>query len=150
MELCNSLFLHVLKAGIWGVLPEFPFPANASDKGWESLLKQAHAHAVEALIADGIGLLPAESRPSFQILGSLAIAVDAIERGNQKVNTVLKSMAAFWEKKGVSAVLLKGQGLAVMYPIPLHRSPGDIDWYLPGKDNFNKALSLVIDKGLAP
>ena len=150
MELCNSHFLYVLKAGIWGVLPDFPIPLKVSDKEWETLLKQARAHSVEALIADGAGFLPAESRPSFQILGSRALSVDAIEMGNQKVNAVLKSMAAFWKKEGVSAVLLKGQGLATMYPNPLHRTPGDIDWYLPGKENFSKALALVKNKGLAP
>ena len=44
----------------------------------------------------------------------------------------------------------KGQGLAAMYPNPLHRTPGDIDWYLPGIENFSKALALVKSKGLAP
>ena len=150
MELCNSPFLYVLRAGLWGTLDSGPDSALLSDIDWAVLLRQAHAHAVDALIADGMGLLPFESKPLFQELGSLALAVDAIESGNKLLNAVLKSMAAYWEKVGIKAVLLKGQGLASMYSNPLHRTPGDIDWYFPGKENFNKALALIRAKGLVP
>ena len=150
MELCNSPFLYVLRAGLWDALDSGPVPAILSDIDWAVLLRQAHAHAVDALIADGIGLLPSGSKPFFQELGSLALAVDAIETGNNLLNAVLKAMAAYWEKVGVKAVLLKGQGLAGMYPNPLHRTPGDIDWYFPEKENFKKALALVREKGIVP
>ena len=148
MELCNSPFLVVLRAGIWGTLSRGSNPVFKTE--WKSLISQAKGHAVQALIADGAGLLPVEQRPSLQQIASLSVAVDAIERANERVNAVVKSMAAFWEKEGVTAVLLKGQGQAGMYPNPLHRTPGDIDWYFPGKENFSIALALVRAKGFAP
>ena len=149
MELSHSPFLYLLKAGLWGSLPEAPVPTGLSDADWAALFAQASAHAVDALVSDGAGLLPEGQRPPFQQLAPLAVAVDAIERGNERVDAVLKSMAAFWKKEGVTAVLLKGQGLAGMYAKPEHRTPGDIDWYFPGKENFQKALALVKAKGLA-
>ena len=150
MELSHSPFLYVLKAGLWGFLPEAPFPSGLADSDWGALLKQARAHAVDALISDGAGLLPEELRPPFQILAPLAMEVDSIESGNQRVNAVLKMMAAFWKKEGVAAVLLKGQGMARLYAKPEHRTPGDIDWYFPGKENFERALALVKTKGIVP
>ena len=150
MELLHSPFLYVLKAGLWGVLPEDPVPSGLADSDWAALLKQARAHAVDALISDGAGLLPEEMRPPFQQLAPLAMAVDSIESGNQRVDAVLNIMAAFWKKKGVTAVLMKGQGLARMYAKPEHRTPGDIDWYFPGLENFKKALVLVKAKGIVP
>lgn len=150
MELPHSPFLFVLKAGLWGSLPEAPVPVQLSDAEWTILLSQARAHAVEALVSDGAGLLPEDSRPSFRQLAPLAMAVDSIERGNEMVNAVLKPMAAFWKKSGITALLLKGQGLAGMYTKPEHRTPGDIDWYFPGKENFIKALSLIQSRGFAP
>ena len=150
MELCNSPFLYVLRAGLWGVLPDSPIPCKLTETYWASLLNQARAHAVDALVSDGAGLLPVGQRPTFQQIASLAIAVDAIERGNQKVNAVLRSMAAFWEREGINAVLLKGQGLALLYNKPGHRTPGDIDWYLPGEKNFQRALALIKAKGIVP
>lgn len=150
MELCNSPFLYVLRAGLWGALPDSPIPSNLTGTDWASLLNQARAHAVDALVSDGAGLLPAGQRPPFQQIASLAIAVDAIERGNQKVNAVLKPMASFWEKEGINAILLKGQGLARLYNKPEHRTPGDIDWYLPEENNFQRALALIKAKGVVP
>ena len=150
MELSHSPFLYVLKAGLWGILPEDPVPVGFADSDWAALLKQARAHAVDALISDGAGLLPEELRPSFQQLAPLAMAVDSIESGNQKVYSVLSMMSAFWKKERVTAVLLKGQGLTRMYAKPEHRTPGDIDWYFPGKENFEKALALVKAKGIVP
>ena len=150
MELPHSPFLYVLKAGLWGFLPEAPLPVKLSDAEWSVLLSQASAHAVEALVSDGAGLLPEDSRPSFRHLAPLAMAVDSIERGNEMLNAVLKPMAAFWKREGITAVLLKGQGLAGMYTKPEHRTPGDIDWYFPGKENFSKALSKIQSRGFAP
>ena len=148
MELCNSPFLIVLRAGIWGTLSRGSNPVSNTE--WSSLLRQAKGHSVQALIADGAGLLPTEQRPPLQQIAALSVAVDAIETGNERVNAVVKSMAAFWKKEGVKAVLLKGQGLAGMYPTPLHRTPGDIDWYFPGEENFRKALALIRVKGFDP
>ena len=150
MELCNSPFLYVLRAGLWGVLPDSPISSNLTETDWASLLNQARAHAVDALVSDGAGLLPAEQRPPFKQIASLAIAVDIIERGNQKVNAVLRSMASFWDREGINAVLLKGQGLAGLYNNPEHRTPGDIDWYFPGEENFQRALALIKTKGIVP
>ena len=147
MELCNSPFLIILRVGIWGTLSGGSNPVSNTE--WQNLLKQAKGHAVQALIADGAGLLEKEQRPSLQQIASLSVAVDAIERANERVNAVVKSMAAFWEKEGVVAVLLKGQGMAGIYPNTLHRTPGDIDWYFPGKENFSKALALARAKGFA-
>lgn len=148
MELCNSPFLNVLRASLWGAPFGGASPVTESD--WDSLLNQSRAHAVYALIADGAALLSQENRPSLKQIATLSVALDAIETGNERVNAVVRTMAAFWEKEGVKALLLKGQGLAGIYPTPLHRTPGDIDWYFPEKENFSKALALVQAKGFAP
>ena len=150
MELCNSPFLYVLRAGLWGVLSDGSLFAGLTDTEWTTLLHQARAHAVDALVSDGIDLLPEEKRPASQQLVSLALLADAIERGNKRVDAVLEPMASFWARKGISAVLLKGQGLARIYRKPEHRTPGDIDWYFPGEENFQRALGLVKAKGIVP
>ena len=70
----------MLKAGLWGFLPEAPVPVKLSDAEWTILLSQARAHAVEALVSDGVGLLPEGLKPTFRQLAPLAVAVDSIER----------------------------------------------------------------------
>ena len=137
-----------MRAGLWNLSQEGSAPL--SDAEWTELLALARSHSVQALIADGTGLVTDSSRPPLQQIASLAVATSAIERGNEKVDAVLRNMAAFWKKEGVVAVLLKGQGLARFYSKPEHRTPGDIDWYFPGKENFWKAFALVKAKGLNP
>ena len=149
MELQNNPFLRLLRAGLWNLpLEESLEPISEAD--WIEILAQARAHSVLALIADGAAKVTETSRPSLQQIASLALATEEVERGNRKVDAVLRKMAAFWQKEGVETILLKGQGLARLYVIPEHRTPGDIDWYLPGKENYNKALSLVQSKGFIP
>ena len=148
MELQNSPFLRVLRAGIWNLTLEDSVSMPLSEKDWTGIIALARAHSVQALIADGAGLAPEASRPSLPQIASLAMASDAVEKGNGKVEAVLKQMASCWKSDGVEAVLLKGQGLAGMYANPQHRTPGDIDWYFPGKENNSKALSLVQSKGV--
>lgn len=140
----------MLRAGLWNLPPEGSCFEHLTDDDWAEIIDQARAHSVQALIADGLGLVPESSRPSLQKTAALALATEAVEQGNCKVEAVLKQMAAFWAKQGVTAVLLKGQGLAGMYAIPKHRTPGDIDWYFPGEENYSKALSLVRSKGFDP
>lgn len=150
MELQNSPFLRVLRAGLWNLPLEDSVSMPLSEVDWTEILALARAHSVQALIADGAGLVPETSRPSLHQIASLALSTDAVEKGNGKVGAVLKQMAAYWKSNGVEAVLLKGQGLAGMYAIPQHRTSGDIDWYFPGKENYSKALSFVRSKGIIP
>ncbi len=148
MELRAEPFFYVLKAGLWGEEPISSLTLLQSD--WAKILDRARAHSVLALIADGSNLLPRDNKPSLYQIAELVTAEKVAEKGNRQVNAVLEQMAAFWQKEGVVAILLKGQGLAGMYPNPLHRAPGDIDWYFPGQENFKKARTLVQAKGLCP
>lgn len=148
MELRAEPFFYVLKAGLWGEVPASSPRLSQSD--WASILDRASAHSVLALIAEGSNLLPIENKPSLLQIAELVAAEQVAEKGNKQVNAVLEQMAAFWQKEGVDVVLLKGQGLAGMYFNPLHRTPGDIDWYFSENENFRKALALVQAKGLCP
>lgn len=148
MELRAEPFFYVLKAGLWREKPTSSFTLSQSD--WAVILDRARAHSVLALVADGSNLLPRENKPSLLQIAELVTAEQVAEKSNKQINAVLEQMAAFWQKEGIDAILLKGQGLAGIYPNPLHRTPGDIDWYFPGNENFRKALALMQAKGLCP
>lgn len=148
MELRTDPFFYVLKVGLWGEVPESPQSISQTD--WIEILKSTRAHSLMAIVADSASLLSSGNKPSLQLIAELASAEQTAEKGNELVDAVLRQTAVFWEKQGVTAVLLKGQGLARLYANPLHRTPGDIDWYFPGKENFNRAVSLVKAKGIVP
>lgn len=147
MELTDSPFLILVRAGLWNIRPTEGEAEVFREADWQFLLAQANAHAVIALVADGMQLLPEEFLPSETLRARISSYVSFTEKANLKVNKVLDVMSAFWKKSGVTAVVLKGQGIAKMYPMPLHRTPGDIDWYFPGKAGFGKANALARSRG---
>lgn len=55
-----------------------------------------------------------------------------IEQRNRKQTKVMCDMAEKWSRAGCRVMLIKGQANSLLYPTPLHRTPGDIDCYLFG------------------
>ena len=45
-------------------------------------------------------------------------------------------------KEGIEPILLKGEGNASFYPVPLARECGDVDLYT-GKENYHKACDVI-------
>lgn len=67
-----------------------------------------------------------------------------MERLYTKHESVIAELAAFYREAGYQMMLLKGYGLSKYWPIPNHRSTGDIDIYLmylnpEGKDKSQPA-----------
>ena len=62
MELQNSPFLKVLRAGIWNLPLEESADEPLSESDWSDIFTLAKAHSVQALIADGAGLVPAAGK----------------------------------------------------------------------------------------
>ncbi len=56
-----------------------------------------------------------------------------IERRNAQLDKAVAKASAWFQKKGFRTCLLKGQGNALMYPHPAHRTPGDIDLWVSGR-----------------
>ena len=56
-----------------------------------------------------------------------------IEKRNHQLNEAVGKVTAWFEKKGFRSCILKGQGNALMYPCPGHRTAGDIDIWVSGK-----------------
>ena len=56
-----------------------------------------------------------------------------IEKRNRQLDEAVGKVSAWFQKKGFRTCILKGQGNALMYPRPEHRTPGDIDLWVSGK-----------------
>ena len=55
-----------------------------------------------------------------------------IEQHNRDINTNSENIEKKIKEAGFSNTILKGQGISLLYPNPLHRMPGDIDIWLEG------------------
>lgn len=65
-----------------------------------------------------------------------------IEQLNHKVNAVAKELATILANDGIDYRIFKGQTLALLYPHPETRMPGDIDFYCV-PNHFARAQQLL-------
>ena len=124
----ESQFFALLRSGLWNEVPDrHPF---ADGVDWESLYRIASRQTVVPLVTDGVNrlpraFLPVEPKRLDPFLGDLMATAS---RNRQLDAFIPKLFAAL---AGIPAVLVKGQSLAVDYPEPDRRQPGDIDLLLP-------------------
>ena len=110
---------------------------------WKQIIKEAQAHAVSAVVFDGMqrwmesGLGEIDRSLMLQWYGHVMM----IERQNQKVNHVMGEITELLNQNDISFIIMKGQTAANLYPAPLHRQPGDIDVLVKSHD-FTKACKV--------
>ncbi len=136
----DGQFFALLRSGLWNEVPDrAPF---ASGTDWEALYRLAYAQTVVPLVTDGVNrlpgeLLPAEPERLDPFLGDLM----ATAKRNRVLDAFIPKL--FRALAGIPVVLVKGQALAVDYPDPERRQPGDIDLLLlPSSYEAAKAVLL--------
>lgn len=119
--------LCLMRAALW----QQPCEAHLDPQEWEVVLQLASEQAIDGLIADAISQLAEGDRPPVSIKMRLIARQLQVERMNQAMNSDLLAFTAELNRRAIPYILLKGQGVATLYPNPLHRVCGDIDLYVP-------------------
>ena len=131
MEGVRNAFIGLLRSGLWGRDPLAEGFQRLSDEQWNMVFRLSGRQTVTGIVFDGICRLPEDLQPSPAIFAQWVVAVDRIERSNERMNDVLKSLVKLFADNRLNPVLQKGQGVGALYPEPLHRECGDIDLYFP-------------------
>ena len=134
----NKVFFELLKAGLWG--NEVRLLGN-DDIDFEDVYSLAEHQSVVGLVASGIECVTDIKLPqviNLQFVG----ATLQLEQRNRAMNEYLRKLISQLRSAGISAVLLKGQGLAKSYEKPLWRACGDIDLFLSEED-YTKAQQYL-------
>ena len=137
----QTLFLELLRAGLWGVTvgPE-NFKPDSTD--WRAILRIAKEQTMLAVVADGIETLPKELWPPKEVMMKLAMMRLKIEQTHVLLNSTIAQIVRALDAQGVPSVLLKGQGIAQNYLRPESRACGDIDLYT-GHGGYQKAFEII-------
>ncbi len=140
-------FLALLKAGLWGKsINDEIFPLD--EDTWKQIYLLARRQTVEGILFDGMMLLPRTCLPPMPLLMKWTAEIDRVESMNRQMNKVVGNLATLFADHKITAVLLKGQGIASCYDNPLHRICGDADWCFPEKGEWGKAYKLIADTGV--
>lgn len=107
---------------------------DVSGMGWYGLYLFAQQQAIVGILLAGIDRLSQVQKvdvPQDLLLQWIG-QVNIIETQNNLVNQRVKELTAYLKQQDKKNCILKGQGNAMMYPNPLHRTSGDIDVWLKG------------------
>lgn len=132
----TSLFFELIQIAI-GEKETFTRPLSKDE--WKSMYLLATKHSLLGILFSVVEKLQKGEGPSIDILGRWLIATQRIENNN----AILNKTAIEWQRRflidGFQSSILKGQGVATLYPMPKRRQCGDIDIWLDGnrKDIVN-------------
>lgn len=141
------IFLELLKSAVWDQSADVSVFGGIDLNGWTKVLRLSTLHRTNALIADGIQKLPELCRPPRELYLKTVFQAEEIERANHRINQALQEITAEYQQLNCPFILLKGQGLALNYPNPLHRTPGDLDLFLYREGDYEKLKEWVNARG---
>ena len=125
----NDKFFQLLRLAI-DVSDEIP---QIQPGEWTELYKTAKKQSLTALLFDGVRKIGKDANINENLLLKWMGESMMAEKRNLRVNETVTKIAGWFQKKGFRTCVLKGQGNALMYPNPLHRTAGDIDIWVSGK-----------------
>lgn len=126
--------------------------AGMSAEDWKLLLWEARRQRVSGLVAEAVAALPYEEQLPLAIRAKLTLELEFIKKKNIAVNVAARELLSTFEAEGFHPVIQKGPAVAALYPNPLHREPGDIDFYFPAGEFERSRVfvqSLSCDASLA-
>lgn len=102
-----------------------------TDKDWEKLYDLSEKQTMTGVISDTMNMLPDGVRlPTIGVKMLFIKKALVIESANRMLNDSVVDLYKRLKKHGIRGVILKGQGLALLYNNVMSRCPGDIDLWM--------------------
>ncbi len=114
------------------ISPDCSPELHATEKEWGELFEEARKQTLLGVLFAGVMRLPDEQKPPKQLLLQWFGVAEKIKQYNRQLNQNAALVCRRFKADGFRAVVLKGQGNALLYPEPLLRQPGDIDVWVEG------------------
>ena len=124
-----SPFFHLLQISLGN---EHMFPTPPTDDEWQELFDIAVRQTLVGITFHGVQQLPPEQRPPRALLLQWYMQAEKIKQKNADMDRTTLRVSQTFAREGFPNLILKGQGIAQLYPSPLSelRTPGDIDIWL--------------------
>ena len=104
---------------------------------WSALYQMAVSQTLVGVLYPAIERLPEEQRPPKDVLLQWYMMKERVILSNRLQNKRAVETMEFFHQNGFECCILKGQGVATLYPNPLLRTSGDIDiWLSGGRDRI--------------
>lgn len=136
----EKIFFELIRAAVWQRGAEVGNVVTAET--WHEVIQSFKAHAMLGLVADAIMSLPPHKRPPEAECSDIRRYVGTLVQEHYRQDTVIARLFDMFAANGIAAVLLKGQGIGALYPMPNTRSIGDIDIFV-GMEQYPDAMRVA-------
>ena len=137
MSTVEQQYFTLLRAALW----DQPVSVDG-EIDWEATMEMAGFHGNNVLIADVASRMTDDNKPSSEMRAKM----QSLMRGNMfhlmQLRQILTSAVKLLRGHGIEPVVLKGFGLALLYPNPALRQIGDTDLFV-GINHFHEACTLL-------
>lgn len=106
--------------------------APFSEEQWDAVYGEAKKQAVLGVAYKAVEMLPDEQKPSRRIKVQWALAAEKISQRNVFMDNHTRDITKAMSALGPKSCVLKGQGVATLYPWPELRQSGDVDLWVEG------------------
>ena len=118
---------------------------SLSDAEWLSVLEMARKQTVCGLVYRGVALLPEEVQVPDSVIFPLMKEAHRIIQQSRMIDRTASEVVAFFERRSLHPLILKGPEAAKNYPKPELRESGDLDLFFPPKE-FGKAVHAIQER----
>ena len=146
----SSFDLSLKEESKTAFVKSYPLGEDLGEATWRAIYQMAVKQTVVGVMYPALERLPEEQRPPKELLLQWYMMKERIVKMNRLLNQRAVETERFFEQEGFKTCILKGQGVATLYPNPLLRVSGDIDIWLSGgrKQIYNFARNRVGLQGL--
>ena len=134
----TDVLFELVRAGLW---EKKSWLSSLEGADWEDVYQLASEQSMLGLVL--AGLENCNAKPPQELLLEWIGEVQMLEQQNKAMNGFVVELFDRLSKAGISAVLVKGQGVAQYYERPLWRCCGDID-LLMDSENYERARVLLV------
>lgn len=124
------------------------FSRKLTDEDWASLYNEAQRQYLVGILLTGVEKIVALGENKPFLLMQWITKVISLEQRNNLLNQRCKELTSVFNSLGLRSCVLKGQGVAQLYPNPLRRKCGDIDLWVEGnRDDIYEILKTKWNVG---
>jgi hypothetical protein len=137
VSIVEQQYFGLLRAALWDT-------SVSIDKeiDWEAVMQIAEFHSNSVLLADLASRLTDGNKPSVAMLAKMQSQMRSNLLRQMRLRQILVLALKLLREHDIEPVLLKGFGLANLYPNPALRQIGDIDLFV-GLAHFHEACTLL-------
>ena len=137
----EQIFLHALNTVVHQ--SEYDIESKLSIQEVDELLLLSQRHEVTALLDD---VWNRYTLSNDQVILKDKIVARTVQKSIQ-LQILNSKLTQKLREAGITAVTLKGYSVSRYFPVPEYRKSGDVDLFVSGKENIEKAVKLLENNG---